>query len=238
MHAAAIVLATASLLFQPQATSGEVSLLTPADGATVVYPGLGTAPAFGWRIDWGDAPANGPVVIVLRTATDQALTQNAIENTFSCRVRDVNCATTFRPNRVYQGVYYWRVSLAGAVRAASETWSFTGVKRGSGTDASDRARPRLRTLAGVAQRGQTAFFGARVSDDSGLVRLRAALLRRGHEVARAIGAYRAVTWRRKQTLFSRRPLSRGLAAGPYTLCITAWDRAGHAARDCAPYRLR
>jgi hypothetical protein len=238
VHAAAIVLATASLLFQPQAISGEVSLLTPANGATVVYSGLGTAPAFAWRIDWGDASGNGSVVIVLRTATDPALTQNAIENTFSCRVRDVNCTTSFRPNRVYQGAYYWRVTVAGSVRATSETWSFTGVKRGAGRGTSDRAKPRVQSIAGVAQRGQTAFFGARASDDSGVVRLRAALLRRGHEVARASAAFRAVTWRHKQTLFSSRPLSRGLVAGAYTLCVTAWDRAGRSARDCAAYRLR
>jgi hypothetical protein len=216
----------------------EVALVTPADGATVLTSAsLGSGPTLGWRINWGDAPPTGTVVMTIRTATDQALTQNAAENTFSCAARSASCRSHFRPNRVYSGRYYWRVTLSGAATATSPTWSFVGVRQGDGVGA-DRTKPRVRALGGVAQRGQTAFFSARVGDDRGVVRLRAALTRRGHELARAMAPFRSVSWARRQTLFSNRPLSRGLAAGTYRLCFTAWDRAGNSARGCAPYRVR
>jgi hypothetical protein len=244
MYAAALRLAVVALALTPaagaalaQATT-QVALLTPANGATVVQSGeLGTAPTLGWRIDWADAPAGGPVVVTLRIATDSRLAENVSENTFACRARDVNCRTSFKPNRIYQGTYYWRVTVAGAVRAASETRSFTGVRQG-GTAGPDRSKPRLRALAGVAQRGQTAFFSARADDDRGVLRLRAALMRGGREYARATATYRPVSWERRQTLYSNGPLPRGLRAGAYLLCVTAWDRAGNAARSCVPYRLR
>ena len=212
--------------------------MTPADGATVLTSEvLGSGPTLGWRILWGDTAATGTVVTTIRTATDQALTQNAAQNTFTCRVRGADCRTHFRPNRVYSGRYYWRVSLGGAVNATSQTWSFVGVRQGGGVGA-DTVKPRVRALSGVAQRGQTAFFSARVGDDRGVLRLRAALTRRGHELARATAPFRPVTWERRQTLFSNRPLPRGLAAGAYRLCVTAWDRAGNAGRSCAGYRVR
>ena len=244
MYAAALRFAVAALALTPaagaalpQATT-EVALLTPANGAIVVQSGeLGTAPTLGWRIDWGDAPAGGPVVVTLRIATDSELTQNASENMFACPARDVNCRTSFKPNRIYQGTYYWRVTVSGAVRAASETRSFTGVRRG-GPSGPDRTKPRVLALTGVAQRGQTAFFSARVDDDRGVLRLRASLLRGGREYARATGTYRPVSWSRRQTLYSSGPLRRGFPAGAYRLCITAWDRAGNAARSCVRYRLR
>jgi hypothetical protein len=239
LHAAALVLTALSPLGHQTVASPGVSLLTPANGATVVHTGqLGSAPTFGWRIDWASAPAGGPVVIVLRTASDPALTLNATENTFSCRVRDVNCTTSFRPNRIYSGAYYWRVSVRGAVQAASETWSFTGIRRGGVPTGPDRVKPRVQALTGVAQRGQTPFFTARIDDDSGLARVRATLMRKGHEVARGSAAFRAVSWLHKQTLYARRPLARRIVRGAYTLCVTAWDRAGNSARDCTPYRVR
>ena len=221
-----------------QAPGSPVTLVTPANGATVVHsPELGLGATFGWRIDWRDAPDGGTVLVVVRTGTDPDLTQNVIENTFACPVRSASCKTSFKSNRVYSGRYYWRVSLAGAMRATSETWSFIGIRRG-GAAGRDRTKPRVRALGGLAQRGQTAFFAARAGDDRGIVRLRAVLLRRGRELARAAAAFRPVTWARRQTLYSSRPLSRGLAAGRYQLCVTAWDRAGNAARSCAPYRVR
>jgi hypothetical protein len=221
-----------------RAAAVEVALVTPADGATVLTSAvLGSGPTLGWRISWGDAPPAGTVVLTIRTATDEALTQNAAENTFSCVARSAGCRSHFRPNRVYSGRYYWRVTLSGAARATSPTWSFVGVRQGGGAGA-DRTKPRVRALGGVAQRGQTAFFSARVGDDRGVARLRATLTRRGRELARATAPFRAVNWARRQTLFSNRPLPRGLAAGRYRLCVTAWDRAGNAARSCAPYRLR
>lgn len=221
-----------------QAAGPEIVLVTPGNGITVLNSAeLGFGPTFGWRIDWRDAPATGTVLLTVRIGTDPALTQNVAENTFSCPVRSASCRTSFRPNRVYSGRYYWRVSLGGAARASSATWSFVGVRQG-GTGGADRTKPRVQALGGVAQRGQTAFFSARAADDRGVVRLRAALTRRGHELARVSAAFRPVIWTRPQTLFSNRPLPRGLAAGAYRLCVTAWDRAGNAARSCAPYRVR
>jgi hypothetical protein len=221
-----------------RAAGAEVVLVTPADGATVLTSAaLGSGPTFGWRIDWGDAPPGGTVVMTIRTATDPALTENAAENTFSCQARSAGCLTHFRPNRVYSGRYYWRVTVSGAIAATSRTWSFVGIRRGDGAGP-DRVKPRVRALAGVAQRGQTAFFSAQAGDDRGTVRLRAALTRAGHELARATAPFRAVAWGRPQTLFSNRPLPRGLARGVYRVCVTAWDRAGNSVRSCAPYRLR
>lgn len=221
-----------------QASPPQITLLTPGNGTTVVNsPELGTAATFGWRIDWRGAPTEGSVAVVIRIATDPALAQNAAENTFTCPARNANCRTIFRPNRVYSGTYYWRVSMSGVGRATSPTWSFTGV-RPAGTGGRDTTKPRVRALTGLAQRGQTAFFKARVGDDRGTARVRAALMRRGHEVARAAVAFRPVSWGRTQTLYSNRPLSRGLAAGRYRLCVTAWDRAGNKATGCALYRVR
>lgn len=234
------LLALAPFALTPSAAvlAPEVALLTPANGATVVQSGeLGTAPTFGWRIDWGDAPAGGPVLVSLRIATDPGLTQNASESTFACPARDVTCRTSFKPNRVYQGTNYWRVTVAGAVRAVSETRSFIGVRQG-GAFGPDRSKPRVLALSGVAQRGQTAFFSARADDDRRVLRLRATLMRDGREYARATGTYRPVSWSRRQTLYSNGPLPRRFAAGAYRLCMTAWDRAGNAARSCVPYRLR
>lgn len=221
-----------------RAAAPEVTLVTPADGSSVLTSAaLGTGPTLGWRIVWGDVPPGGAVVTTIRIATDEALTQNAAENTFSCQARSAGCRTHFKPNRLYSGRYYWRVSLSGAITATSPTWSFVGVRQGGGAGA-DKIKPRVRALSGVAQRGQTAFFSAYVGDDRGLVRLRAALTRSGHELARATAPFRPVTWGRRQTLFSNRPLPRGLAPGAYRLCVTAWDRAGNSARGCARYRLR
>jgi hypothetical protein len=221
-----------------RAAAPEVTLVTPADGASALTSAaLDSGPTLGWRIVWGDVPPGGVAVTTIRIATDEALTQNATENTFSCQARSGGCRTHFKPNRLYSGRYYWRVSLSGAINAASPTWSFVGIRQGGGAGA-DKIKPRVRVLSGVAQRGQTAFFSARVGDDRGLVRLRATLTRGGHELARATAPFRPVTWERRQTLFSNRPLPRGLAAGAYRLCVTAWDRAGNSARGCAPYRLR
>jgi hypothetical protein len=220
-----------------QAAGPEIALVTPVDGATVVNSAALGGVTFGWRIDWRDAPARGKVLLTVRAATDPGLTQNAAENTFSCKVRSASCRSSFRANRLFAGRYFWRVTMSGAAQATSPTWSFVGLRQG-GPAGADRRKPRVRALVGVAQRGQIAFFAARVSDDSGFARLRATLLRRGREVARASSPFRPVTWARRETLFSNRPLSRGLAAGAYSLCVTAWDRAGNAARGCAPYRVR
>jgi hypothetical protein len=234
MVATVVALLLAAVAGGSRSAGPEVALVTPADGAKVLTSAaLGSGPSLGWRIGWGDAPVGGAIVTTIRIATDPALTQNAAENTFSCRARSADCRTHFRPNRLYSGRYYWRVTL----NAASETWSFVGLRQGGGAGA-DRVKPRVRTLPGVAQRGQTAFFSARVGDDRGTVRLRAALTRGGHELARATAPFRPVTWARAQTLFSNRPLARGLVAGAYRLCVTAWDRAGNSARACAAYRLR
>jgi hypothetical protein len=233
------VLALAPVAGASVAAAPELTLLTPANGATVVHSGaLATPPTLGWRIDWRDAPAAGSVLVVVRVGTDAPLTQNVSENTFACTVRSASCRTSFKPNRVHAGTNYWRVRLAGSVRATSETWSFVSVRQGSTPTGPDRVKPRVRALPGVAQRGQTAFFAARVADDRRVARLRAALLRRGHEVVRAAATFRTVAWARAQTLYTNRPLSRGLAAGAYRLCVTAWDRAGNNGRSCAAYRVR
>ena len=242
MHAAVFRFAVVALALSPAAGAALPQATTESRSS---HPP--TAPPWSSRVSsrqhrpsaggsTGVTPRRGRWV-VLRIATDPGLTQNASENTFTCTVRDVNCRTSFKPNRLYQGTYYWRVSVAGAVRALSETRSFTGVRQG-GASGPDRSKPRLQALGGVAQRGQTAFFSARAGDDRGVVRLRASLLRGDREFVRAAGTYRPVSWSRRQTLYSNGPLRRGLRPGAYRLCVTAWDRAGNAARSCARYRVR
>jgi hypothetical protein len=248
----------------------QITLLSPANGSVVESSPKAMVGAvnFQWRIDWAQPSATGTVIVVHKLATDPAFTQNVSGNTHACPTTDLNCWTSFRPNATYNGRFYWKVSLVGAVEATSATWTFTGVppadrdrdgvpdrtdncptvknadqadtdRNGRGDACQpDRSAPRVRAVAGSARRGQTAYFRARVADDRRYARLRAALEFHGRVVLRGSTPVLFVQWRQPASFLSDRPLPRWLPAGAYRFCVTAWDRAGNRARSCAPYRVR
>ena len=160
------------------------------------------------------------------------LTQNLTTENQTCAFDNLSCFTSFTPHMVYSGAYYWQVSVVSPVQASSPVWMFTGEKP------VDRTPPRVRALPGAAVRGKTAFFSARVSDDSGEVRMRAELSYQGHPVIGGDFGYARVSWSQLEQFWSKHPLDRSLPAGTYRSCLTVWDRAGNSARSCAAYRVR
>ena len=200
----------------------------------VVAAGNGTlvegAPSFSWRID---AQTNGPVTVTHQVATDLAFTQDVTSTTRQCA--GGGCWTAFRPDRAYRGRHYWRVSLSGAVNAASPTWMFQGVAARLGLD---RTRPRVLTYPGAGMRGRKAVFVARVADDRGEARMQVDLTYRNQLVFRTMTLLKRVRWSVKQHFDSRVALSRSLHPGPFRVCVTAWDRTGNRARSCARFSIR
>jgi len=176
------------------------------------------------------------VIISVEWATDPAFTQNVSGGNQTCPATNVICWTSFRPNHIWKGRYYWKVKIAGADEPAeSPTWMFTGVEP---PPQIDQTRPYVRTLSGSARRGSRAYFSAQVRDNKGEVRMRALLTYRGLPVLEGRTPFAPVAWRVKQRFYSIRPLARRLPVGAYKICITAWDRAGNQGRSCARYRVR
>jgi Thrombospondin type 3 repeat len=128
---AAVALAAALLVLSPASSAASaptITLLTPADGATV-QSALGVYPTFTWHVDWAEPEAT---IIRFETATDPAFTQNATVDTHFCPATDVNCWTSVRPQAVYGPplgtVWYWRVGLTTAGGTVySATFHFTAV---------------------------------------------------------------------------------------------------------------
>jgi hypothetical protein len=212
----------------PQAVA-TITLLTPGNGTLVEG-----APVFRWRVDQAQ-PAAGTVTVTHRLGTDVALTQNVATTSRTCPAQDLGCWTSATPGRSYRGPHYWRVAVTGAVTATSRTWMFQGV---APRLAPDRERPHVRAYAGSATRGRKALFVARVADNRGEARLRVDLLYRNQLVFRAMTLLKRVRWGVRQRFDSRAPLARSLYPGAYRLCVTAWDRTGNQARDCARYLIR
>ena len=211
----------------------QITLLAPANESEVPSDvSLKTYPTFKWRVDWTQPPTSGVVVYSFKIATDPALTQNVTTENQTCAFDNLSCFTSFTPHMVYTGTYYWQVSVVSPVQAASPVWLFAGTKP------VDRTPPRVRALPGAGARGKTAFFSARVSDDSGEVRMRAELSYEGHPVLGGDFGFTHVSWTRLEQFWSKRPLDRSLPAGTYRSCLTAWDRAGNSAHSCAAYRVR
>ncbi|HEX7256377.1 MAG TPA: hypothetical protein VF236_10660 [Gaiellaceae bacterium] len=216
-----------------QTPSPRISLVSPAHGALVRSSHV----TFAWRVEWPrslPAPA-GTVQVVHLYASDAALTREVSTTSRTCPAANVNCWSKYRPSATFYGRYYWQVSLSGAVQATSGTFLFSAT--GPRTKP-DRARPLVRALGGTATRGQRAVFAARVRDDSGEARLDAQLLHRGLKVVQGQTSFAPAAWAARQRFRSTRPLPARFPAGAYTLCVTAWDRAGNRSRHCARYRVR
>jgi len=214
-----------------QGPAARVVLVSPANGALIQRSHV----TFVWRAESARPLASGTVQVSHRYASDRAMTQQVSTATRTCPTTDVNCWTTHRPKETFYGRYYWQVTLAGAVQAASTTHllSVTGPR-----DELDRTRPSVRALEGSASRGRRALFLARVRDNSGEARLDAQLTHRGVPVVEGKATFAPATWAARSGIRSTRPLSRRLAPGSYRLCVTAWDRAGNRSQSCARYRVR
>jgi hypothetical protein len=212
-----------------QVAQPTVTLLSPGNGTLVEG-----AVAFRWRIDSATPTAYGAVSVTHQVATDQTFTQGLFTTTRNCPAGNLNCWTTFRPNRSHAGRHYWRVSVTGAANATSRTWLYLGVAPRA---TPDRTRPRVRTYPGAGRRGRKAVFVARVADDRGEARMRLDLAYRNQLVFRAMTLLKPVRWSVRQRFDSRAPLSRSLQPGRYRVCVTAWDRTGNQAKSCAVYRI-
>ena len=70
------------------------------------------------------------------------------------------------------------------------------------------------------------------------MKLRVWLSYAGHELTYGTFGFEVVDWARKQSFFTQTALPAQLPAGTYRACKKAWDRAGNAAQDCAPYHVR
>jgi hypothetical protein len=120
---AAVALGSSSAAATPPA----VTLLTPANGVTIVSSSsTPTYPTFSWRVDW--ATPEGAMV-VWQIAADAAFSQDASTETQFCPATNVNCWTSVTPRRVwgppYGSTWYWRVGVStSAGTVYSPTWSF------------------------------------------------------------------------------------------------------------------
>ena len=216
------------------ASAPTITLLSPADGATVVSTAT-THPTFSWRIDWAE-PQQGRVVWEI--AADPGFSKDAETVGQYCPATNVNCWTSVSPQENWSPprghVWYWRVGFVGdAGTVYGPTWKFSAL---SSTGA-DQQPPRVQAYAGAAKRGKRARFRVRVADDRLFVHVAVALVRGGR--ARFTQAFRLTSprWTLPVTLRARR-LPRRVARGRYAVCATATDRAGNAARSCAGYVVR
>jgi thrombospondin type 3 repeat protein len=113
--ALALAAATVALLASAPASNAAgtptITLLAPADGATVEND-EGLPVPFSWRVDWTQPE---DVTVSLEFAADSAFTQNVSAYTNSCPGSNANCWTSFQPPRVFAPPYgsdwYWRVRL-------------------------------------------------------------------------------------------------------------------------------
>lgn len=220
-----------------QVAQPTITLLAPGNGALAegAQSAVG-AVTFRWRTDWPNPSTSGTVSVIHRLATDQALTQNVTTTSSSCPAQNINCWTSTRPSRFYEGGrYYWQVSVTGAATATSPTWMFMGV---AARPKPDRMRPRVRAYPGTVTRGRKATFVARVADDRGEARMQVEFAYRNQLVVRAMSLLKPVRWSVRQRFDSRVRIPRTFPAGKYRLCVTAWDRTGNRAKSCAAYRVR
>jgi hypothetical protein len=114
----------------PAVAAPQITLLAPADGATVTTTTDRKGPVFQWRVDWPDAPPAGTVTLIFADAADAAITQDVGGTVATCPVQNLACFATFGPNPIARpGKRYWRVTLiAAGVQATSAVWSYTAVE--------------------------------------------------------------------------------------------------------------
>jgi hypothetical protein len=236
--ALAFVFLAATLAFVPSASAAppQITLLAPANGATLAYPAYGDATTkFSWRITW-DAPETTTVMFQLGTDRNFAPGTYTQENR-ACTAADPNCFASYAPPRSYAPpypkVFYWRVGLttsAGYVWSATSTFKVVNLP--------DRVKPRVRVYSGSARRGSRAYVRVRAADDRGRVRLRVTLKYRGRTLYSGRMGLTTTYWTDPLFFYTRTPLPRFLPRGLYAACVKAWDAAGNAAVSCAPYRVR
>jgi hypothetical protein len=131
--ALAAALVAAALALGPSsgaASAPTVTLVTPANGVTIVSSTATTTfPTFSWRVDWAEPEQT---LVTWQVAADPGFTRDASSESQYCAATNVNCWTSFAPQRVwgppYGSVWYWRVGVStssGTVYSA--TWSFNAV---------------------------------------------------------------------------------------------------------------
>jgi Thrombospondin type 3 repeat len=131
MPRAALVAALAvTAAFAPSSAAAappSVTLLTPANGATIVTSAANPSyPSFSWRVDW--ATPEG-AMIVWQVAADAGFSRDASTESQYCPATNVNCWTSVKPQRLWGppagSVWYWRVGVStSAGTVYSPTWSF------------------------------------------------------------------------------------------------------------------
>src|SRR6266545_1767860 len=212
----AVVLIAAFLGFSPSASASapQITLLAPANGATLAYPAYGNATTnFSWHVNW-DTPEN-----------------------FACPASDPNCTSSYAPPRSYAPpfpkIFYWRV---GVTTSAGLVWSATSMFKV--VDLADTVKPRVRVDRGSARRGTRARLLVHAADDRGRVRLRVMLNYRGRTLYNGRFPLTPTSWAVPLSFSTSTPLPRFLPSGRYEACVRAWDEAGNTARSCAAYQIR
>ena len=125
---AAVVVAVASAPSSAAAAPPAITLLTPANGATIVTSSaVPSYPTFSWRIDWSTPEG---AMVVWQVAADPAFTRDASTESQYCPATNANCWTSITPQRQWGppagSVWYWRVGVSTAAGTVySPTWSFT-----------------------------------------------------------------------------------------------------------------
>jgi len=236
--ALAVVLIAAFLGFSPSASASapQITLLAPANGATLAYPAYGNGTTnFSWHVNW-DTPEATTVMFQLGTNPGFAAGTYTQDN-FACPAADPNCTSSYAPPRSYAPpfpkIFYWRV---GVTTSNGQVWSATSMLKV--VDLADTVKPRVRVDRGSARRGSRARLLVHAADDRGRVRLRVMLNYRGRTLYNGRFPLTPTSWAVPLSFFTSTPLPRFLPSGRYEACVRAWDQAGNTARSCAAYQIR
>jgi hypothetical protein len=236
--ALAVVLIAAFLGFSPSASASapQITLLAPANGATLAYPAYGNgATNFSWHVNW-DTPEATTVMFQLGTNPGFAAGTYTQDN-FACPAADPNCTSSYAPPRSYAPpfpkIFYWRV---GVTTSSGQVWSATSMFKV--VDLVDTVKPRVRVDRGSARRGTRARLLVHAADDRGRVRLRVMLNYRGRTLYNGRFPLTPTSWAVPLSFFTSTRLPRFLPSGRYEACVRAWDEAGNTARSCAAYQIR
>jgi hypothetical protein len=236
--ALAAVLVAAFLGFSPSASasSPQITLLAPANGATLAYPAFGNGTTnFSWHVNWDTSEAT---TVMFQLGTDAGFAAGTYtQDNFACPASDPNCTSSYAPPRSYAPpfpkVFYWRV---GVTTSAGQVWSATAMFWV--VNLADTVKPRVRVDPGSAKRGSRAHLLVRAADDRGRVRLRVMLNYRGRTLYNGRFPLTPTSWAAPLSFRTSTPLPRFLPRGRYEACVRAWDEAGNTARACAAYQIR
>jgi hypothetical protein len=223
-----------------------ISLLAPANGATVILDGQHN-PTFSWQIQFPQPQTAGPQ-IQLTVSADPNFQGSVYSETRVCTTATPACFTSTTP----QGTYwinaatgstalptkpitlYWRVTMdwqAGQAAATSATGSFTGTP-----NPTDRTPPRVSVKATTVKRGSRARVRFQLADDSGIVTANARLLYRGRTLLTSSRTFTDVSWAYQYVFWFDVP--RFATRGRYSACVRATDAHGNTAQSCARLTIR